>query len=106
MLQESFSSGPIDMAARALAEQQVDADRLVQATRSALAADRALLSETQLTQINAQLENLVATRRSTDPLAIKQAIQTLAQATEEFAALRMNAAVQQALAGRNINEIA
>ena len=105
MLQDSFASSQTDMAARALAQQQVDADRLIQATHSALEADSKLLSETELNNINTQLQHLIAVRQTADPIALKQAIKTVAQATEEFAAIRMNAAVRQALAGRNINEI-
>ena len=43
MLQESFAHAADDMAARALAEAQVEADQLVAATRAALAADGDLL---------------------------------------------------------------
>ena len=44
MLQESFSTAQADMQARALVEARVDADRMLLATRSALAADGQLLS--------------------------------------------------------------
>ncbi|MEY3488100.1 MAG: hypothetical protein RL075_2105, partial [Pseudomonadota bacterium] len=43
MLQESFSTAQQDMAARALAEARVDADRMLLATQSALNADADLL---------------------------------------------------------------
>ena len=43
MLQESFAHAADDMAARALAEAQVEADQIVAATRHALAADGELL---------------------------------------------------------------
>ena len=52
MLQDSFATAQQDMQARTLAEAQLDADRMILATRSALAADSELLSPKERSQID------------------------------------------------------
>jgi molecular chaperone HscA len=105
MLSESFSTADADMAARMLAEQQVEADRIIEATQTALAADAELLSEAEQQTVQAQIERVRAARAGRDADAIKQAVEALAHGTEEFAARRMNAAVKRALEGRRLDEI-
>ena len=106
MLQESFSTAQADMAARALVEARVDADRLVLATRSALAVDGALLDDAERAKIDAAIAHLEATARaSQEAAAVEAATEALAKATEQFAAERMNHSIQQALAGRNVETL-
>ncbi len=102
MLQESFSTAQQDMQARALAEAQVDADRMVLATQSALAADADLLSPNEHTQIGSLMAGLTNARAHGDAATIEAATQALAKGTEAFAALRMNRGIQKALSGKNI----
>lgn len=106
MLQESFSTAQQDMQARALVEARVDADRLVLATRSALAADGQLLSESERVAIEAAIVRLEQTAaQSQDAAAVEGASEALAQITEGFAAQRMNHSIQKALAGRNVETL-
>ena len=105
MLQDSFSTAQQDMQARALAEAQVDADRMVLATNSALAADADLLSANERAQIDSLMAGLVDTRVHGDAAAIEAATQLLAKGTEMFAAERMNRGIQKALAGKNIEAV-
>ncbi len=106
MLQESFSTAQADMAARALVEARVDADRLVLATRSALAVDGKLLSAEERQAIEAAIAHLESTaREATEAGAVEAATEALAKATEQFAAERMNHSIQQALAGRNVETL-
>jgi len=105
MLAESFSSAQSDMDARNLREQQVDADRLIQATRSALDLDADVLDAKEITAIEQLLAQLEAVAQADDIDAIKRATQALAEGTEEFAARRMNKSIAQALAGRKVDEI-
>ncbi len=105
MLQESFSTAQADMAARAIAEARLDADRLLLATRSALDADGALLDETERDQIHALMEHLESVRMLDDPATVEAATKALADGTQVFAAMRMNRGIQQALAGRNIETV-
>lgn len=105
MLQESFSTAQQDMQARALAEAQVDADRMLLATQSALELDGALLEEGERQHIDALMQTLRQVRQDGDAAAIEAATQALAHGTEGFAAQRMNKGIQQALAGKNIEAI-
>ena len=105
MLQESFSTAQQDMRSRALAEAQVDADRMILATQSALAADADLLSSSEQAQIDHLMADLSEARKNGDAAAIEAATQTLAKGTEAFAAHRMNRGIQKALAGKNIESV-
>jgi molecular chaperone HscA len=105
MLQDSFSTAQQDMNARALAEARVDADRMILATQSALAADADLLSPNERAQIDSLIVGLAGTRAHGDAAAIEAATQALAKGTEAFAAQRMNRGIKQALAGKNIEAV-
>ena len=106
MLQESFTTAEQDMKARALAEAQVDAQRMILATQSALDADGDLLASDERTHIDSlmvQLRQIAAL--SHDAGAIEAATQALAKGTENFAAERMNHSIQKALSGKNVETI-
>ncbi|MFY8103019.1 MAG: Fe-S protein assembly chaperone HscA [Ramlibacter sp.] len=106
MLQDSFATAEQDIRTRALVESRVDGERLILATRSALAADAGLLSADERVRIDAAMEHLArAVREAADAAAIEAASKALAQATEGFAAARMNHGIQQALAGRNVETL-
>ena len=105
MLQDSFSTAQQDMQARALAEAKVDADRMILATQSALAADADLLSANELAQVDSLIALLTDVRAHGDAATIEAATQALAKGTEAFAALRMNRGIRQALAGKNIEAV-
>lgn len=104
MLRESQAHARDDVAARALREQQVEADRSVLAVEAALAADGQLLDPSERERIEAQLQALRAARNGTDHLAIKRALEGLDAATRDFAAQRMDRAVRKAMAGHRIEE--
>ncbi len=105
MLADSFSRAEDDVAARALREATVDADRLLAATASAVAADADLLSVTQHAAIDAAVAEVRAARRGDDRDAIGKAVDALAAATGDFAATRMNRGIARALAGRRIDDV-
>ena len=105
MLKESFSTAQQDMQARALAEARVDADRMILATQSALAADADLQTPDERVQIDSLIAGLLDARAHGDAAAIEAATQSLAKGTEAFAAERMNRSIQQALAGKNIEAL-
>jgi len=105
MLQESFTTAESDMRSRALVEARVDADRLLLAIRSALAADADLLSAPELSAIDSAMQALVAGKASDAAAVVEALIKSLAQATESFAAQRMNRGIAHALSGRNIESI-
>ena len=105
MLQDSFKSADVDMQARALREEQVEAERIILATESALAGDAELLSDDEREQI-VQLIAAVRTQAAgSDHVAIKSAVDALAAGTEDFAARRMDRSVRTALTGKSLNQI-
>jgi molecular chaperone HscA len=106
MLQESFSTAQADMKARALVEARVDADRLLLATRSAIEQDGALLLPGERERIEERMEALQRTvEAANDAPSIEAASQALATETEAFAARRMNAGIQKALAGQRLDTL-
>ncbi len=105
MLQDGFASAESDMHLRVLHEARVEAERLVLATRSALAADGDLLdgdAREEIERLMARVEHLA---RGEVPEPIEIATKALALGTEAFAAERMNRGIRQALAGRNIDQV-
>ncbi len=105
MLRASFGSVEADAAARALREERVDAERLLDATRAAMQADADLLDPVALDRIHAAMATLAQAARGDDYLAIRAACERLAHDTEEFAAQRMNRSIQRALAGRTLDSL-
>ena len=105
MLKDSFSTAQQDMQARALVEARVDADRLLLATRSALAADAQLLTPAERFAIEAAMAQTEQALGSTDAAQLEAFSKTLALATESFAAARMNHGIARALAGKNIETL-
>lgn len=105
MLQDSVALASDDMQRRHLRELQVDAERLRLATVSALQADGDLLSAPERLEIDARLNALQQAEQQTEQSVLKQAIEAVSQATEEFAARRMNRSIQQALTGRSLQDL-
>jgi molecular chaperone HscA len=105
MLKDSFAHAADDMAARALAEAQLEADRIAAATRAALAADGDLLSVDERDTIDAALAALDDRRAGTEQRALVAATDALNRATAEFAARRMNRGVARALAGKRVDAL-
>jgi molecular chaperone HscA len=105
MLRDSIEHAEGDSAARALREIQVDAERVEAAVLAALVADgEALLSPAERAAIDGRLQVLRAVRAGSDGKRIKQAIESLDAATQEFAARRMDVGIRQALAGHRLDE--
>jgi molecular chaperone HscA len=105
MLQESFTTAQQDMAARALVEARVDADRMVAATRSALQNDGSLLSPEALSVIETLMAQVQLSAQGDNAADIEAATAALAKGTEAFAAMRMNQGIQKALSGKKLEEV-
>lgn len=106
MLEDSFHKAGEDKAARALREQIVDAQRLLEAVEAALAADgERLLDEEERLAIEVQMQALREMLDSQDGVAIERQIKRLSQITDAFAARRLDSTVKAALAGRRLNDI-
>lgn len=107
MLQESFTNSESDMNARALAEQQVEADRVLEALIAAFDSDAdALLSDAEKAEILSTMESLALARReSLDPRVIERAIEAVSRSSDEFAARRMDRSIKAALSGQSLDEL-
>ena len=105
MLKDGFTHAEDDMAARSLREARVEAERMVLATRAALAIDGGLLSAEERAAVEALARETERIGAGTDAHAIEAAVAALAEGTEAFAAARMNQGIRQALAGRRVEDI-
>ncbi len=106
MLRDSMSHAKEDIDARMLAEQQVEAQRVIEAVDSALAQDgHDLLDDDEYKTIvdaRNQLESMIVLASTND---LKKAIKSLENSSEEYVARRMNASVQKVLSGKNIDQV-
>ena len=91
MLEDSFKTAEIDMRARALREAQVEAERMLEATQAALAAE--LLDADERAQVDTLAAALRAVAQGDDTNAIEAATKALADGTDEFAARRMDKSI-------------
>lgn len=106
MIKSSFDNAQEDLQARELAEQRVEADRVIESVIAALQADGAeLLSTEEFHYIESVLKQLMDVKQGSDRDAIAQGIKALDTATQEFAARRMNASINKALTGKNLSDI-
>ena len=106
MLADSVAQADSDAQARMLREQQVDARQLVESVQAALAVDGDLLDAEERKRVDECLQAATAAQDATDADTVKDAVQALAAATDEFAARRMDRSIRAALAGRKLDEIA
>ena len=105
MLREGFAQADDDALARSLREARVDADRMVLATRSALAADANLLTDAEQQAVATLIAETQRLAQTDDHHGIDAAVKALAAGTEAFAAARMNRGIRQALAGRSVDDL-
>ncbi len=107
MLQDSFNHARDDMQARALCEQQVDADRMIEGLLAALKQDGdKLLSAEEIQCLQVAVKELQKIRvETTQHRVLARQIEAVGKTSETFAARRMDASIKRALAGRSLDEI-
>jgi molecular chaperone HscA len=105
MLNDSLEHVRDDIEVRKLREAEVNAQSLVEATRSALAADGDLLDAQELAAIEAAIADCERAAEDASTRAINESVSRLNQITEPFAARRMDRNIQRALKGQNIGEL-
>jgi molecular chaperone HscA len=106
MIKASWTNVEGDRSARSLREQQVDADRLVEAVTMALAEDgERLLTAQEQQGIVHQMEQLVIARNGQDHHAIAKQIEVMAKASDTYAAMRMDDSIKRALAGKSVDQL-
>lgn len=106
MLSESVAQADSDARARMLREQQVETRQLVESVQAALATDGDLLDERERALVDERLAAAAAAQDSDDVDVVRAAVQALSDATEDFAARRMDRGIRAALAGRKLEDIA
>jgi molecular chaperone HscA len=106
MLMASREHATDDMLARALREQQVEANRILEAVTAALDEDGdVLLSAEERAAIELSMSALRKTLDGADHHAIKAAIDDFNHATEAYAARRMDASIRKALTGQKLADV-
>ena len=110
MLQDSYTSADVDMVARALREEQVEAERILLATQSALDEDGGLLDDAERVVVDGlmnRVRDAIVQSQSgaIDHQALKLAIELLADGTEDFASRRMDRSVRTALTGKSLDQV-
>lgn len=106
MLSDGMCSAEADMKARGLREQQVEARRLIEAIRAALAVDGDLLDAAERGTVETALLELADLAEGDDADRIRERIESVSAATDSFAARRMDRSIRAALRGRNLDELA
>lgn len=107
MLRDSIDHAEDDMHSRSLREQQVEAERVLEALDSAVAVDGdQLLSPEEKSSIMAARQSLVDDKEASDIEQIKQAIKKLEATCEDYVARRMNSNIKNAMQGHSIEEYA
>ncbi|MBX6949440.1 Fe-S protein assembly chaperone HscA [Providencia rettgeri] len=105
MIKDSMSNAQDDLNARRLAEQKVEAARVLESLTSALAQDANLLTPTEESEIDNAVNELIKAVEGTDPAVIENAIKQLDKQSQDFAARRMDSSIRQALSGHSVDEI-
>ncbi|MFV9063992.1 Fe-S protein assembly chaperone HscA [Serratia fonticola] len=105
MLKDSMANAQSDVGARKLAEQRVEASRVLESLQGALASDATLLSDEESLAINNAVAELQQVMQGSDPAAIEAAIKIVDATTQDFAARRMDASIRRALAGHSVDEV-
>lgn len=106
MLRASIEHAEEDIQARTLREEQVEAERVVEALDSAIQADGELLTDAEKKSITDARDQLIETAAGDDPAMIKKAISELEKTCEDFVARRMNTSIRKAMKGHAIDEYA
>ncbi|MFB9214833.1 Fe-S protein assembly chaperone HscA [Vibrio sinaloensis] len=106
MLRDSMTYAKDDMLARALAEQRVEADRVIEGLIAAMQADGdELLTEQERVALISAIESLIELRNGDDADAIEQGIKDTDKASQEFASRRMDKSIRAALSGQSVDDI-
>ncbi|HHF2859117.1 TPA: Fe-S protein assembly chaperone HscA [Vibrio diabolicus] len=106
MLRDSMTHAKEDMHARALAEQRVEADRVIEGLIAAMQADGdELLSEQEKQDLIKAIEALIELRNGDDAGAIEQGIKDTDKASQDFASRRMDKSIRAALSGQSVDDI-
>jgi molecular chaperone HscA len=105
MLLDALDHGEEDLHKRKLADRRVEAERLLSATRGALASDGALCSAEERAAIDEALTRLAEAARGDNAAEILTRVEALDEATKGWAGRRMDRAIAAAIAGKVVDDI-
>ncbi|MBK5074559.1 Fe-S protein assembly chaperone HscA [Budviciaceae bacterium CWB-B4] len=105
MIKDSMTNAQQDVSARMLAEQKVEAARVLESLNAALNSDSDLLTETERAEIDSAISQLQTAMQGNDTATIEASIKTLDSVTQDFAARRMDSSIRRALAGHSVDEV-
>jgi len=106
ILRDSIEHAQLDVSARQLREKQIEAQAMLDSVRNALEEDgQRLLSAQEVSTLQSAVAGLAEVADGDQPGKISRAIDSLAKASEEFAALRMDDSIKRALQGKTLDTI-
>ncbi|MGO9835423.1 MAG: Fe-S protein assembly chaperone HscA [Polyangiaceae bacterium] len=105
MLLDALDHGEEDLTRRRLAENRVEASRILAATRKGLVADADLLDPGERARIEEACAKLDEAARGDDPSRIHARIAALDDSTKAFAGRRMNRAIARAIEGKDVGTL-
>jgi molecular chaperone HscA len=105
MLVDALDHGEEDLFLRRLAENRVEAGRILAATRKALVVDRDLLAAGEQARIEQAAAALEEAARGDEPGRIHTCIEALDDSTKAFAGRRMDRAIAQAIEGKRVEVV-
>jgi molecular chaperone HscA len=105
MLRDSIAHASEDKLVRSLKEQQVEAERVIEALQAALAEDgELLLDKAERQQVDGALDALRKVLGDGDQVQIKKQISELEKSCGFYVERRMNQSIQQAMSGHSVDE--
>jgi molecular chaperone HscA len=105
MLKASMDNAELDMQARMLKEQQVEASRVIESVQAALSADSHLLNEAEIAEIENNISALAKTSQTGSAADVEAVLETLNNSTAAFAERRMDSSIRTALSGHSVDEV-
>ncbi|MEO6420295.1 MAG: Fe-S protein assembly chaperone HscA [Polyangiaceae bacterium] len=106
MLIDALDHGEEDLMKRRVAENRVEAERILAVTGKALVSDVALLIAGEKEAISKAMSVLAEAAKGSDATKMHSLVEALDAASKEFATRRMNRAVARAIEGRKVSDIA
>ncbi|MGH7269928.1 MAG: Hsp70 family protein, partial [Polyangiaceae bacterium] len=105
MLLDAFDHGEEDLERRRLAENRVEAHRILAATRKGLDADEDLLESGERARIEEACAALEEAARGTSASLVHSRFEGVDDATKAFAGRRMNRAIARAIEGQRVDAV-
>jgi molecular chaperone HscA len=105
MLMDALDHGEDDLLRRRIAENRIEARRIIDVTAKAIATDPELLAPGEKASIERAMAELDAATQGDDPGKMHLLVEELDKTSKEFATRRMNRAIARAIAGRTIDDV-